>query len=162
MSKMQRRIARLIKSAPHMTAQDVAETLRVSRKLVYRAAKEYGVTFRPARLKTTERVRKRILSLARMGASDEDIARRIGFSASTVERIRQRAKVRHNGGVIGPRASKQMHLEIARRHLIHGHSYREIGKHLHVTKGVIAGAVYRARHNNWDLSASVEKEVEAV
>ena len=162
MTRQQRRIVELTREAPHMTADDVAKTLRVRRTQVYWAARRYGLKCKPMQKRFTDKIRARALRLAKDGLSDAAIAARLGFAVSTVREARWKAGVRMKAGPKGPPTTAAIRLEIARRHLIHGESYREIGRRLRVTKGVIAGAVYRARHNNWDLSASVEKEVEAV
>lgn len=162
MTSKQRLIVELIRDAPHMTADDVAETLEVSRSTVYWVAKRYGLRCKSAVNRVTDRDRARALSMARHGIADGDIAARLGFAKSTIEEIRRRGRVRHRGGPIGPPTTRQMRLEIARRYLIHGHSYREIRMDMKVTTGVIAGVVYRAKHENWDLSEGVEMEVERV
>lgn len=161
MNKKQKRIAELIKAAPHMTAEDVAKTLRLQRRYVAWVARRFGLALRHARKRLDGRDYKRIESMARAKVSDEDIARRIGFSVDTVQSARLRLGIRMRPP-LAPRIPRARQIEIVRMHLHGGYSYGQIARTVGVSRGSIAGMVYRARHQNWDLSESVEKEVEAV
>lgn len=163
MTKKQKRIAELIKAAPHMTAEDVAKTLRVKRRFVYKVAKDFGLKYRSMMLQPpTPRERRRIVQLAEAGMSDAEIADRLELRRHTVERIRIESGLRQRGAPVSARVGRDVHIKIARMHLVNGLQYGTICAALGVTRGCVAGAVYRARKQNWDLSEGVEKEVEEV
>lgn len=161
MNRKQKRVCDLIRAAPHMTADDVAKTLRLQRRYVSWVARRFGLKLRHARKRLDSRDYKRIESMARAKVPDEDIARRIGFAADTVQRARLSLGIR----MLPPRAGplpRARQIEIVRMHLHGGYSYGQIAKIAGVSRGSVAGMVFRARRQGWDLSESVETEVEAV
>ncbi len=146
-----------------MTAEDVAETLGVSADQVYRTARRFGLTYRRRWVPLTAREEKRIVELTRAGLNVAAIKDRLDVSRGAIRRIRKAAGLTRKGGARGAdRVDHATHVKIARMHLVEGRSYGDICLALGVTRGVVAGAIYRARRQKWKLSARVEKEVEAV
>lgn len=162
MTRKQKRIAELINAAPHMTADDVAKTLRVKTSCVYWLGRRYGIRCKSARKVVGERDRRRIVALAKSRISDEEIGGRVGWSAETVGKVRRRAGIKTRAPAFSSNISRGHQVDLVRQHLCKGKSYSEIAKEAGTTRSTIAGMVYRARKQNWDLSEGVEKEVETV
>lgn len=161
MTKKQKRIAELIKAAPHMTADDVAKTLRVKRAAVYWVGRSFGIRCKPARRFVSDRDRRRITAMSEAKMPSAEIADRLGFSACTIRRVRRKLGIQYRE-VPSNSLSRSQRIALIRRHLYDGQSLREIAKSAGVSRSTIAGMVYRARKQNWDLSEGVEKEAERV
>jgi DNA-directed RNA polymerase specialized sigma24 family protein len=160
MNRKQKRVADLLKEAPHMTADDVAKTLRLSCDFVYRTTRQFGIKYRRLWMPLTAREEKRIVHLARAGLNDTEIKDRLDISKASIQRVRLAHGLEQRGRRMGPKVDRATHVQIARMHIIEGHSYGDIAHALGVTKGVVAGAIYRAKRQKWKLRACVEKEVE--
>lgn len=146
-----------------MTAEDAAETLGLSTDMVYRTAREFGLTYRRRWVPLTAREEKRIVELTRASLNVTEIRERLGVSRDAIHRVRKNAGLaRKSGARDGKRSDPATRAKIARMHIVEGYSYGDIAHAMGVTKGVVAGAIYRARRQKWDLRVRAETEVEKV
>lgn len=160
MNSRQKKIVALISEAPYMTADDVAKTLRVKRAAVYWTARKCNLKLHHERPKICEKVRLRIQRLATMGMSDEMIARRVGVGEKSVVKFRRLAGIEPRGRPPRKATTPEDRLRIAHMHLVEGHTYREISIRMGVTRGCVAGTIFRARRQNLFATPAPARELE--
>ena len=158
MTEVQQSIVDLITEAPHMTAQDIAETLGVKMTSVYWTARRYGLTIKSARHCVTDQECRRIASLAKARIPDHEIAARLHFSVITIRRHRHRLGLCSRSGTKPSQPSQEKKEQIIKMHLRDGYTYKEIAKVMGITRSAVAGIVFRFKRD----SVHFEKEVEAV